>query len=36
VVAARAVVVRDVAPYDIVAGNPARVVSRRRLPDANS
>lgn len=36
VVAARAVVVRDVAAYDVVAGNPARVVSRRRLADAGS
>ena len=35
VVVARAVVVRDVDAYDIVAGNPARVVSRRRLADAN-
>jgi putative colanic acid biosynthesis acetyltransferase WcaF len=34
VVGARAVVVRDVAPLDVVAGNPARVVSRRRLRDA--
>jgi virginiamycin A acetyltransferase len=33
VVAARAVVTRDVPPYAIVAGNPARVV-RRRLSDA--
>jgi putative colanic acid biosynthesis acetyltransferase WcaF len=32
VVAARAVVVRDIAAYDVVAGNPARVVGRRRLP----
>ncbi len=32
VVGARAVVVRDVAPLDVVAGNPARTVSRRRLP----
>jgi putative colanic acid biosynthesis acetyltransferase WcaF len=31
VVGARAVVVKDVAPLDIVAGNPARPVSRRRL-----
>ena len=29
VVGARAVVVRDVAPLDVVAGNPARPVSRR-------
>lgn len=35
VVAARAVVMRDVGAYDVVAGNPARVVSRRRLPGAN-
>jgi putative colanic acid biosynthesis acetyltransferase WcaF len=34
VVGARAVVVRDVAPYDIVAGNPARVVGRRDWPSA--
>lgn len=33
VVAARAVVTRDVPPYAIVAGNPARVV-RLRLPEA--
>jgi putative colanic acid biosynthesis acetyltransferase WcaF len=31
VVGARAVVVKDVAPLDVVAGNPARTVSRRRL-----
>jgi putative colanic acid biosynthesis acetyltransferase WcaF len=31
VVSARAVVVRDVADYDVVSGNPARVVGRRRL-----
>ena len=31
VVAARAVVVKDVAPYDIVGGNPARVIGRRDL-----
>lgn len=31
VVAARAVVVRDVGPYEVVAGNPARVVSRRDM-----
>jgi len=36
VVAARAVVVRDVGDYEVVAGNPARVVSRRRLPGAES
>lgn len=30
VVGARAVVVRDVEPYDVVAGNPARVIGRRR------
>jgi putative colanic acid biosynthesis acetyltransferase WcaF len=36
VVAARAVVVRDVGPYDVVAGNPARVVGRRRLPRADA
>lgn len=33
VVAARAVAVRDVAPWAIVAGNPARVVGRRTLED---
>ncbi|SFD34269.1 Acetyltransferase (isoleucine patch superfamily) [Bosea sp. CRIB-10] len=33
VVAARAVVTRDVPPYAIVAGNPARIV-RLRLPEA--
>jgi len=32
VVGARAVVVKNVASLDIVAGNPARVISRRRLP----
>ena len=32
VIATRAVVTKDVAPYAIVAGNPARVV-RRRFPD---
>lgn len=32
VVAARAVVVRDVAAGDVVAGNPCRVVGTRRLP----
>jgi acetyltransferase-like isoleucine patch superfamily enzyme len=31
VVAARAVVVRSVAAYEIVAGNPARVVSSRDI-----
>lgn len=31
VVGARAVVVKDVMPMDIVAGNPARTVSRRRF-----
>jgi maltose O-acetyltransferase len=35
IVGAGAVVTRDVAPFDIVAGNPATVVgSRRRDPDA--
>jgi len=34
VVSARAVVVRDVGGYDIVSGNPARVVGRRHLPAA--
>lgn len=33
VVAARAVVTRDVAPYAVVAGNPAREVRRRFPPD---
>lgn len=32
VVAARAVVVRDVAAGDVVAGNPCRVVGARRIP----
>jgi putative colanic acid biosynthesis acetyltransferase WcaF len=32
VVGARAVVVKDVAPLDVVAGNPARMVARRQLP----
>lgn len=31
VVSARAVVVRDVADYDVVSGNPARVVGQRRI-----
>jgi putative colanic acid biosynthesis acetyltransferase WcaF len=31
IVGARAVVVRDVAPQDVVAGNPAEVVGRRRV-----
>jgi putative colanic acid biosynthesis acetyltransferase WcaF len=31
VVGARAVVVKNVAPLDIVAGNPARIIGRRRL-----
>jgi putative colanic acid biosynthesis acetyltransferase WcaF len=31
IVGARAVVVKDVAPLDIVAGNPARIVSRREM-----
>lgn len=31
VAAARAVVVKDVAPYDIVGGNPARVIGRRDM-----
>ena len=34
VVGARAVVVRDVAAYDIVVGNPARVIGRRQWPSA--
>jgi putative colanic acid biosynthesis acetyltransferase WcaF len=34
VVGARAVVVKDVAPLDVVAGNPARTVSRRRFHGA--
>jgi len=33
IVAARAVVVKDVAPYTVVAGNPARPV-KQRFPDA--
>lgn len=36
VCAARSVVMRDVAPWTIVAGNPARVVGRRRLRRATS
>jgi len=32
VVAARAVVVRSVAPFDVVGGNPARVISQRKAP----
>ena len=32
VVGARAVVVKNIAPLDIVAGNPARTIGRRRLP----
>ena len=32
VVAARAVVVRSVAPFDVVGGNPARVISHRKAP----
>jgi putative colanic acid biosynthesis acetyltransferase WcaF len=31
IVGARAVVVKNVAPLDVVAGNPARTVSQRRL-----
>jgi putative colanic acid biosynthesis acetyltransferase WcaF len=31
VVAARAVVVRDVAPWAVVAGNPARFIKKREL-----
>jgi putative colanic acid biosynthesis acetyltransferase WcaF len=31
VVAARAVVVKDIAPYDIVGGNPARTVGKRQF-----
>jgi putative colanic acid biosynthesis acetyltransferase WcaF len=31
VVAARAVVVKDVAPWTVVAGNPARVIKERHL-----
>ena len=34
VVAARAFVRRDVAPFDVVAGNPAQVVGTRQLSDA--
>lgn len=36
VVAARAVVVKDVAPYDVVGGNPARVIARRDMREAAS
>lgn len=32
IIGSRAVVTRDVAPYEIVAGNPARVI-RRRFPE---
>jgi putative colanic acid biosynthesis acetyltransferase WcaF len=32
VIGARAVVVKDVAEFDIVAGNPARAIGRRALP----
>jgi putative colanic acid biosynthesis acetyltransferase WcaF len=34
IVGARAVAVRDVEPWDIVAGNPARVVRKRIMKDA--
>jgi putative colanic acid biosynthesis acetyltransferase WcaF len=34
VVGARAVVVKNVAPLDIVAGNPARVIGKRRFREA--
>jgi putative colanic acid biosynthesis acetyltransferase WcaF len=34
VVGARAVVVKDVNPFDIVAGNPARLIRKRRFPGA--
>jgi putative colanic acid biosynthesis acetyltransferase WcaF len=33
IVGARAVVVKDVQPLTIVAGNPARVIGQRRLRD---
>lgn len=33
IIAARAVVSRDVPPYAVVAGNPARIVRRRFAPD---
>jgi len=36
VVAAGSVVTRDVAPFTIVAGNPARFIKNRDLNDANS
>ena len=36
VVAAGSVVTHDVAPYSIVAGNPARFVKTRELEDANT
>jgi putative colanic acid biosynthesis acetyltransferase WcaF len=34
VVGARAVVVKDVGPWDVVAGNPARFVKKRTMPIA--
>lgn len=36
VVAARAVVMRDVAPWTIVAGNPAKAISQRSFNDGRS
>ena len=33
ITAARSVVIRDVAPFAIAAGNPARVVGHRSLPE---
>lgn len=36
VVGARAVVVRDVPPWAVVAGNPARIIKQRRLADVST
>jgi putative colanic acid biosynthesis acetyltransferase WcaF len=36
VVGAGSVVTRDVQPWDIVAGNPARVIGRRQFGDASA
>jgi len=35
VIGARAVVVKDVAPWTVVAGNPARVLKRREIKHAS-